>query len=315
MSDWYPPALRREIASKVRSRGSSKPNAFVLHIAVSESDSLFGFFANPRVGCSHFYLRRDGMLEQYLPIASKSMADVEGNHRAVSVETQGGLRQEPWTDRQVETLSQLAAWLHREHGIPLRLMENSRPSTAGLGYHRIGIDGNFPDSGLFAGRSQRGGGEVWSRSRGKTCPDNSASPSGTVSRIAQVPGILTRALVIAGAIEVSKPVEPPTPPKPTPDPTPQEVTVRASLSKINLANADRTSVRGNPDMERLQGLLLAQGYGPSGLVGSNGRPDGIGGTATRRYVGQFQVKHNTGDGKGRADYIVGEGTWTALLEK
>jgi len=314
MTDWYPPALRRAIASKVRSRGSSKPNAFVLHIAVSESNSLQSLFSNPKYGCSHFYLRRDGILEQYLPISSKSMADVEGNHRAVSVETQGGLKQEPWTDRQVETLSQLAAWLNVTHGIPLRLMENSRPETAGLAGHRWGIDGNFPDSGLFAGRTQRGGGEKWSNSRGKTCPDNQAAPSGDVSRIAQIPGILARALVIAGA--VSNPVEKPTtPPIVKPTPIKKEVTVRATLSKINLSNADRTSVRGNADMERLQGLLLAQGYGPGGLVGSNGRPDGIGGSATKRYVGQFQVRHNTGDGKGHADYIVGEGTWTALLEK
>lgn len=100
----------------------------------------------------------------------------------------------------------------------------------------------------------------------------------------------------------------PTPtPTPKPTPTPQEDIV-SQLPRLDLRTADRLAVRG-ANIGRWQALLLAAGYGPAGLVGANGRPDNIAGAATKRFTDQFQVRHNTGDGKGRADSIVGPASW------
>lgn len=63
----------------------------------------------------------------------------------------------------------------------------------------------------------------------------------------------------------------------------------------------------------LQALLLAKGYGPDGLVGKDCKPDKKGGAATKKYLGEFQVKTGTGTG-GKADFVVGAKTWAALLK-
>ncbi len=86
-----------------------------------------------------------------------------------------------------------------------------------------------------------------------------------------------------------------------------------TMQKLNLKNAHKRRVRGG-EVRKLQGLLLAHGYGPEGLVGGNGRPDGSAGPATRDAVARFQIKHNVGDGDGHADYVVGAGTWSKLVE-
>jgi len=193
-TDWYPGAHRREISKSVRSRPSKNyPDALIFHVAVSESSSLYGFFSRVP-NCSHFYLRRDGTYEQYLPISSKSSAEKEGNARTISVETQGGIlnpNSEPWADAQLEALSELAAWCFEEHGIRLSFMESSKPQEKGIGTHRLGCNGNFPSlPDIRAGRIQRGGGELWTNSRGKICPGD--------AKVRQVPGIISRAIELAG---------------------------------------------------------------------------------------------------------------------
>lgn len=218
-TDWYPEARKRPITSKIRSRDGWDPNAVVNHIAAGESTTLFDFFSSPKRGCSTFYVLKDGGIEQYLPISSRSMADVQGNRRTVSLEYQGGsyaTRSQPYTDAQIEASIRLHAWLHREWGIPLALMANSRTKTAGVGYHRLGIDGNFPHDDLFGGRQQRGGGELWSTSSGKTCPDNFVRPADAQSRIFQVANeIIPGAVELVGGIIV--PPAPLPPEKPVVD--------------------------------------------------------------------------------------------------
>jgi hypothetical protein len=63
----------------------------------------------------------------------------------------------------------LAAWCLKVHGIPLAKLDDSSPGH-GIGWHRLGIDGNFP-AGILHGR--RPGGEQWSSSAGKVCPGDS----------------------------------------------------------------------------------------------------------------------------------------------
>lgn len=59
---------------------------------------------------------------------------------------------------------------------------------------------------------------------------------------------------------------------------------------------------------RVQGLLLAHGYGPDGLVNSSGKPDGLSGTKTEGYLKDFKSKHTL-----PADTIVDWPTWWALV--
>jgi peptidoglycan hydrolase-like protein with peptidoglycan-binding domain len=92
-------------------------------------------------------------------------------------------------------------------------------------------------------------------------------------------------------------------------PSPQE---EYDMDRIDLRQAHEKAVRGH-HMDQLQALLLAAGYGPTGLVARNGRPDGIGGKYTRAALGAFQVRTNTGTDK-KPDYVAGPKTWAALLE-
>jgi len=272
----------------------------VLHVAVSES--AYPSYAPGTV--AHFYVRKDGTICQQIDTRYRAGTAYMGNRRLIGVETQGGLRSpnsEPWTDAQLDALARLCAWAHATHGIPLTAMPNSLPTSRGIGPHRLGIDGNF--SHVHPGRVA--GGEVWSRSLGKICPGD--------VKIAQIPEIITRARAIAGEAANVTPTPKPQP-APKPKPTAKEVTVKANLQILDLRNAHKRAIT-SADVGRLQALLLAHGYGPAGLVGKNGRPDRLAGPATKKIVGQFQAKYNTGDGKGHADYIVGEGTWSALLEK
>ncbi len=74
---------------------------------------------------------------------------------------------------------------------------------------------------------------------------------------------------------------------------------------------DLETLRGttSPYVARVQGLLLAHGYGPSGLTGNDGLPDGKFGNKTKAYLGEFK------DGLGipGGDSVMTLGTWDALV--
>lgn len=84
------------------------------------------------------------------------------------------------------------------------------------------------------------------------------------------------------------------------------------MDRIDLRKAHEKPVEGR-HVDQLQGLLLAAGYGPTGLVARHGRPDGIGGRYTRAALGAFQVRTNTGTDN-QPDYVAGPKTWVALLK-
>lgn len=284
----------------------TNPTCVVLHLAASEEDSLYGYFDRSRLACSHLYVLRDGSSEQYIRGDRISAADYRGSGRAFSVETQGADADGEWTDPQLETLARICAWSHQKYAIPMETMGSSAYNEFGVGWHRLGIVGNFPPTpSLLAGRRQIGFGELWSKSFGKVCPGD--------NRIRQIPGIVKRAREI---LEMGTPPfgqGPGTGPLlPTPPAKPSKR--KYDMRRLDLRNARSKGVRGE-DVKKLQGLLLAHGHGPKGLVNHRGAPDGIAGQYTRLYVGREQVKYNTGDGRGNADYIVGDATWSALIEK
>ncbi|GAH13543.1 unnamed protein product, partial [marine sediment metagenome] len=59
---------------------------------------------------------------------------------------------------------------------------------------------------------------------------------------------------------------------------------------------------------RVQGLLLAHGYGPDGLVGSTGLPDGKYGTKTKECLAEFKQGRNL-----PGDTLMTLETWYALM--
>lgn len=188
---WYPRATRREVTKHRTPMAAHR--RLILHTAVSSASSLFGWHQQVNHG-SHFYLRADGTWEQYVDTRFRAPNQMDGNHDSVSVESQdmggpfpawSGSNVPAWTDAQTESIAELAVWLHETHGIPLVQLPSSRPGTRGIGWHRQGVDGNFPD-GILAGRVS--GGETWSNP-GKVCPGD--------RRIRQVPGIIARAVALA----------------------------------------------------------------------------------------------------------------------
>lgn len=156
---WMPGAIRKEI-TKFRTPLRSV-RGVCYHVAVSEGASLFGYFSKAKV-CSHFYVRKDGTIEQYVSTAYQAPANYQGNSSLISVETQGGVKgveTEPWTAAQVEANAKIAAWAAKQHNVPLILMPNSRRSSTGLGWHRQGVEPYRVD-----------GGELWSTAYAKSCP-------------------------------------------------------------------------------------------------------------------------------------------------
>lgn len=186
----------------------SSYRGLLFHVAVTEA--AFPSYA-PGTG-AHLYTRKDGGIVQQIDTDFKGGHSYQGNKTLLGVETQGGVHDpnnEPWTAAQCEANAKVAAWAHVTRGIPLKLMENSRPTSTGIGYHRQGIDGNF---GPYRFKGRVSGGELWSHSFGKICPGD--------AKIAQIPGIIARARELVGAggaIEVSNPVPAPVPTAPTMD--------------------------------------------------------------------------------------------------
>jgi hypothetical protein len=206
----YPGAIWKPITAKSRSR-LTVYNRVNLHIAVSEASSLFSFFNQAGIADSHFYVRRDGTVEQYVDTAYKAYADLEGNDATISIETQG-MGTGEWTPAQLESLARLYAWCVKTHGIALKMATSSKTdsSSHGLSWHRLGIDGNFPPlPSILAGRLQRGGGMHYSNSFGKGCP--------TDDRIKQIPGIFARAKELLE-------------PKPAPTPTEDDMPTAAEVA-------------------------------------------------------------------------------------
>jgi hypothetical protein len=89
----------------------------------------------------HFGLGFDGALAQYVGTQTRADANMHANRRpdgtgAVSVETASNLQHtDPWTDAQVEALIGLGVWMHRQHGIPLRVCRTW--DDPGFGVHRM----------------------------------------------------------------------------------------------------------------------------------------------------------------------------------
>lgn len=242
---WMPGALRVPILSHNYTRRVTSKDALLFHIAVTEAASLKGWFNNPNANASsHFYVRRDGTIEQYLDTAHMSWANGAANPRSVTVETQG-MGHGSWTREQRESLASIAKFCNKEHGIKLTQMHDSKRGTDGVGYHLLGVPATYAQKAR--GVSQTGG-ELWSKSVGKTCPGP--------DRVPQVDDIIAAAK--GGSVQ-------PTATKPKPKP-PVKV-VNSGLSKAQT--------------KRVQRILADMGH-------YRGKIDGLYGPVTREAVQFYQ---------------------------
>jgi hypothetical protein len=83
------------------------------------------------------------------------------------------------------------------------------------------------------------------------------------------------------------------------------VSLEPEHDTLNIATM--SSSNEDPRVKDLQGHLLAFGFGPSGLVGSDGAPDGKPGPGTERELRSFQSSRGL-----QADAVAGPSTWAAL---
>lgn len=244
----------------------------ILHVADSVAASLYGWMSNPtaRASC-HLYVDRSGRIEQYVDTDHISWTSGEGNYNSIGVETQGKA-DGTWTDAQRDALARIIAWAHQVHGVPLRLMESSRSSEHGVGWHRLGVDGRwFPDlPSMLAGRTQRGGGEKWSSATGKTCPGD--------DRIPQIPGILDAAKALV-------------------EPAPKSTPASASSGTYTVRDGDTWWSIARRLGINMDDLIAANGATPSTTIytGQQLRTDG----QARRYkiTGANSLNVRTGPGR------------------
>lgn len=132
---------------------------------------------------SHFGVGYDGTVYQWQDTDYQAEANGAANARAISIETADtgtgfpkwtGSNVPPWNEAQLRALDDLVAWCCRTHDIPLVVAPDSRRSTRGVGYHRLGV-----------APYKVADGETWSSAYGKVCPGE--------ARIKQIPGIVERA--------------------------------------------------------------------------------------------------------------------------
>lgn len=128
----YPAAVKRLIPPGPNDP-PIKARVVILHVAQSEAASLHDYFNGPSGGVeSHFYIRRDGTVEQYRDTDRQADANVMANDFAISVETQGMAAGE-WTTQQLAAIKALLTWCNKVHSIPL--VKCPTWDGSGVGYH------------------------------------------------------------------------------------------------------------------------------------------------------------------------------------
>jgi hypothetical protein len=120
------------------------PRVAILHVDAGDASSLYDYFGKRSGGIeSHFYVKRNGEIEQYRSIYREADANYRANPFAVSIETQG-YANGTWTAAQLDGINRILAWLHTEAGIPL--VKCPKWDGAGVGYHvQFGAPGKWTD--------------------------------------------------------------------------------------------------------------------------------------------------------------------------
>jgi hypothetical protein len=135
---WYPGARRLELQPESSSQPSITPTQFIAHSIAAPwtVQRMYEYWRDSTNLESTFGLAFDGDLGQFLSTTTRADANYKANARAVSIETASNLEHtDPWTEQQIQKLIDLGVWMHREHGIPLRICPAW--DAPGFGYHRL----------------------------------------------------------------------------------------------------------------------------------------------------------------------------------
>lgn len=140
-------ALYPKAIDKIIKPGANDPKiravGLVLHVRDGTGSSLYDYFANKSGGIeSHFYIRYDGVVEQYRDTNYEADAQYHGNSfpldgarsGLLSVETEGA-NHGAWTTAQLNAIKALIEWAHVTHGIPFRVCPAW--NSPGIGYHTM----------------------------------------------------------------------------------------------------------------------------------------------------------------------------------
>lgn len=186
LNPYFPKAVWAPLPGRDTTPG--RVQLLTVHTAVSNSANLYGKGRLNGGTYAHFYNPKTGPLIQYQEIGHIARADNYGNPFTISVENwDGGYAPEvpPLTASQIENLAQLFAWLVKTHDLANRIA--TPENLTGLGWHRLGIRGNFGPYNPADRRTWSGAqsGVNFSGAFGKVCPGN--------RRIDQIPEIYARA--------------------------------------------------------------------------------------------------------------------------
>lgn len=140
---WYKDAARLELQPEAREQPTIRPTQMIFHSIVAPWDEhrLYAYWKNSTSLESHFGVDFDGSIGQYLSTTTRADANYQANRRAdgtgaISAETASNTSaSDPWTDDQLEALTDLGVWAHRTHSIALRACPDWNGS--GFGIHRM----------------------------------------------------------------------------------------------------------------------------------------------------------------------------------
>ncbi|MGV9271336.1 peptidoglycan recognition protein family protein [Kitasatospora sp. NPDC003701] len=203
---WYPGAEKLELQPESDEQPAIVPTQVIFHSIAAPwtPRRIYEYWRDSTNLDCHFGVGYNGAVGQFLGTQTRADANMRANRRpdgtgAVSIETASNSQHtDPWTDAQLAALIALGAWLHREHGIPIRVCRSD--SDPGFGYHRL-----YP---------------AWSDG-GTACPGD--------ARVRQFHDIVLPGIAAAAAGKAPTT----TTPAPTPAPAPVQEDDMPSLSEID----------------------------------------------------------------------------------
>jgi len=140
---WMPGATKRELSPESEAQPAIRPTQLIMHSIAApwSGERIYEYWRDSTNLESHFGGAYDGGLFQFIGTQTRADANASANRRAdgtgaVSIETASDLQHtDPWTDAQIDALIRLGVWMHRTHGIPLRICRTW--DDPGFGYHGL----------------------------------------------------------------------------------------------------------------------------------------------------------------------------------
>lgn len=140
---WFDGAVKMELQPESDSQPAIRPTQFIVHsiIAPWTARRTYEFWRDSTNLESHFAVDYAGTIGQFIGTETRADANAGANRRAdgtgaVSAETASNTSgSDPWNAKQIEDLIAIGVWLHKRHGIPLRICRTH--DDPGFGYHSM----------------------------------------------------------------------------------------------------------------------------------------------------------------------------------